>query len=60
MSDFARILALCRARIITIPTIHMGVIVCKLPMCMVGIVIPRARHSAKNRAEKGTPRDSPC
>jgi hypothetical protein len=24
MSDFARILALCRARIITIPTIHMG------------------------------------
>jgi hypothetical protein len=25
MSDFAQILALCRARIITIPTIHMGI-----------------------------------
>jgi hypothetical protein len=47
MSDFAQILALCRARIITIQTIHMGVIVCKLAMCMVGLVIIRAQHSAK-------------
>jgi hypothetical protein len=53
ISDFARILALCRARGITIPTIHKGVIECKLPMCMAGIVIPQARHSAKNRAKKG-------
>jgi hypothetical protein len=45
--DFALILAPCRARIITIPTIHLGSLVCKLPKCMVGIVIPRARHSAK-------------
>jgi hypothetical protein len=52
ISDFARILALCRARVITIPTIHMGVIECKLPMHIVGIIItPRARH---------TSRDSPC
>jgi hypothetical protein len=35
----ARILALCPAQIITIPTIHMGAIECKLAMCMVGIVI---------------------
>jgi hypothetical protein len=47
MSDFAQILALCRARIINIPTIHMGAIVCKLPICMVGILIIRAQHSAK-------------
>jgi hypothetical protein len=51
MSDFAQILALCRARIITIPTIHMASLVCKLPMCMVGIVIIRARHSAKIQAK---------
>jgi hypothetical protein len=44
---FARILALCRARGITIPTIRLGVIECKLPKRIVGIVIPRARHSAK-------------
>jgi hypothetical protein len=53
MSDFARILALCRARIITIPTIGLGAIECKLPKLIVGIVIPRAQHSAKNRAKKG-------
>jgi hypothetical protein len=52
MSDFARILALCRARVITIPTIRMGVIECKLPMGIVGIVITGARHSAKIRAKK--------
>jgi hypothetical protein len=52
MSDFARILALFRARIITIPTIRMGVIECKLPMGIVGIVTHRARHSAKIRAKK--------
>jgi hypothetical protein len=50
MSDFAQILALCRAQIITIPTIGLGAIECKLPKPIVGIVIPRARHSAKNRA----------
>jgi hypothetical protein len=45
---FARILALYRARIITIPTIHMGSLHTTItPMCMVGIVIIRARHSAK-------------
>jgi hypothetical protein len=54
MSDFARILAVCRARVTTIPTIRMGVIIeCKLPMPIVGIVITRARHTAKNRAKKG-------
>jgi hypothetical protein len=42
MSDFARILALCRAQVITIPTIRMGVIECKLPMGIVGIAITRA------------------
>jgi hypothetical protein len=54
ISDFARILALCRAQGITIPTIGLGgAIECKLPKSIVGIVIPRARHSAKNRAKKG-------
>jgi hypothetical protein len=52
MSDFARILALCQARGTTIPTIGLGVIECKLPKPIVGIVIPRARHSAKIRAKK--------
>jgi hypothetical protein len=31
----------------------MGAIECKLPKPIVGIVIPRARHSAKKRAKKG-------
>jgi hypothetical protein len=53
MSDFARILAVCRAQVTTIPTIRMGVIECKLPMRIVGIVIARARHTAKNRAKIG-------
>jgi hypothetical protein len=47
MSDFAQILAPCRARGTTIPTTDLGVIECKLPKCIVGIVIPRARNSAK-------------
>jgi hypothetical protein len=59
MSDFARISALCRARGTTIPTIGLGAIECKLPKPIVGEVIPQAPHSAKNRAKKGTPRDSP-
>jgi hypothetical protein len=42
LSDFARILALHQARIITIPTIRMAARVCKLPMHMVGIVIIQA------------------
>jgi hypothetical protein len=36
---FARILSLCRAQIITIPTIHIGSLHTKLPMRMVKIVI---------------------
>jgi hypothetical protein len=40
MSDFAQILELCGARKTTIPTIRMGLIECKLPMGIVGIVIP--------------------
>jgi hypothetical protein len=60
ISDFARILALCRARGITIPTIGLSAIECKLPKPIDGIVIPQARHSAKNQAKKGTPCDSPC
>jgi hypothetical protein len=47
ISDFARILALCRARVITIPTIRLGSLHTITPMCMVGIVIIRSRHSAK-------------
>jgi hypothetical protein len=53
MSDFARILALCRARGTTIPNIGLGVIECKLPKPIVGIVIPLAQHRAKIRAKKG-------
>jgi hypothetical protein len=48
---FARILALCRAQIITILTIHMDSLHTITPMCMVGIVIIRARRSAKIRAK---------
>jgi hypothetical protein len=48
---FARILALCRAQIITNSTIHMGSLHTITPICMVGIVIIRARHSAKIRAK---------
>jgi hypothetical protein len=49
---FARFLALCWARGVTIiPTICMGSLQTKLPKCIVGIVITRARHSAKIRAK---------
>jgi hypothetical protein len=40
ISDFARILALCRARGITIPTIGLGAIECKLSKPIVRIGIP--------------------
>jgi hypothetical protein len=61
MSEFARILALCRARVITIRTIQSSSAAClKLDDCMVGLVIIRARHSAKIRAKKGTLRDTSC
>jgi hypothetical protein len=52
ISDFAQILAVCRARVIIIPTICMGVIECKLPIHIVGIVITRVRHTAKILAKK--------
>jgi hypothetical protein len=48
---FSQILALCRARIITNPTIHMASLHSITPMCMVRIVIIQARHSAKIRAK---------
>jgi hypothetical protein len=48
---FVRFIALCRARGITIPIIGLGAIECKIPKPIVGIVIPRAQHSAKNRAK---------
>jgi hypothetical protein len=47
---FARILALCRAQVITIPTIRMGSLHSITPMRIVGIVITRAQHTAKIRA----------
>jgi hypothetical protein len=53
MSDFAQILALCLARVITIQTIQSSSACLKLDDCMVGLVIIRARHSAKIRAKKG-------
>jgi hypothetical protein len=52
MSYFAQILAVCQAQVITIPTIRMGVIECKLSMRIDGIVITRAQHTAKIRAKK--------
>jgi hypothetical protein len=48
---FAQILALCRARVKTIPTIRMGSLHSITLMRIVGIVITRARHSAKIRAK---------
>jgi hypothetical protein len=48
---FALILALCRARIITIPTIHSSSFKHAEDKCMVGLVIIRARHTAKIRAK---------
>jgi hypothetical protein len=47
ISDFALILALCRARTIIIPTIHSSSFKHAEDGCMVGLVIIRARHSAK-------------
>jgi hypothetical protein len=46
-SVFARISALCQARVIFIPTMHMGSLHSITPMRMVGIVVILARHSAK-------------
>jgi hypothetical protein len=48
---FARFLAVCRARAITIPSIGLGSLHSNAPKPIVGIVIARARHSAKNRAK---------
>jgi hypothetical protein len=53
MSDFARILAPCRASNSTNQTIHSATIECKEGLCMVGSVDLRARHSANIRAKKG-------
>jgi hypothetical protein len=52
MSDFARILALCRACKSTNPTIRSAALEGKVAMCMVGLVDLQARHSAKIRAKK--------
>jgi hypothetical protein len=48
---FARFLAVCRARVITIPTIRMGSLHSITTMRIVGIVVTRARHTAKIRAK---------
>jgi hypothetical protein len=48
---FARFLALCRVRSITIPTIGLGSLHSIAPKPIVGIVFPRARRSAKIRAK---------
>jgi hypothetical protein len=47
MSDFARILALRRARKSTSPTIRSAALEGKVATCMVGLVDLRAHHSAK-------------
>jgi hypothetical protein len=51
LSDFAQILALCRAPIITIPTIHTSSYYSAEDNCMVRLVIIRARQRAKIRAK---------
>jgi hypothetical protein len=48
---FAQFLALCRAQIITIPTIGLGSLHTKLPKCKVRIVFIRAQNSAKIQAK---------
>jgi hypothetical protein len=48
---FARILAVCRARAITNPTIHSASFECNEAEWMVGIVLAGARHTAKIRAK---------
>jgi hypothetical protein len=53
ISDFAPILAVCRARTITIPTIHSASYESHEAEWMVGLVIARARHTAKIGAKKG-------
>jgi hypothetical protein len=46
MSDFAQILAPCRAINSTNPTIRRPALECKDGLCMVGLVDLRAQHSA--------------
>jgi hypothetical protein len=46
ISDFARILAPCRAINSTDQTIRSAAIECKVAICIVGLVDLRARHSA--------------
>jgi hypothetical protein len=53
MSDFAQILAPCRAINSTNPTIRRPVLECKEGLCMVGSVDLGARHSANIRAKRG-------
>jgi hypothetical protein len=51
ISDFALILAPCRALKSTNPTIHLSSYKCAADECMVGLVIIRARHTAQIRAK---------
>jgi hypothetical protein len=51
ISDFAQILAPCRAINSTNPTLQTSSIKCAEDVCMVGLVDLRARHSAKIRAK---------
>jgi hypothetical protein len=60
ISDFALILAPCRALKSTNLTIRSSSYKCTEDGCLVGLVDLRARHSAKIRAKNGTSRDSPC
>jgi hypothetical protein len=48
---FALFLAMCRAPVITNPTIHMSSYLSNEDVCMDGLVIIRARHTAKIRAK---------
>jgi hypothetical protein len=61
ISDFALILAPCRALKSTNPTIQSSSYKCNTEDgCLVGLVDLRARHSAKIRAKNGTSHDSLC
>jgi hypothetical protein len=53
MSDFAQMLAPCRAINSTNPTMNMSSFYCTEDVCMVGLVDLRARHSANIQAKKG-------
>jgi hypothetical protein len=53
ISNFAKFIALSRAIKSTIPTIHSASFSCNEAEWMVGIVLARARHTAKIRTEKG-------